>query len=130
MFLVFLTTFVFVFCFTLFYLDGFHLSSIKFIKFIQFLCPFLMVVLYISLFYLDEFSLNMVSFLSDKNNTNTVNIGANVEDYYLLTTLLVVFIFLLILESFSLRCLFSFTFYSIWVAFRFVSPSCFLLYFS
>ena len=60
---------------TLFYLDDFHLSENKYIRYSQILSPLLTV--FLILIYYNSIS-NGVLFLNDNKNTN-ISLGANVE---------------------------------------------------
>ena len=77
-----LLTVIIFFNFTLFYLDHFKLSQNKFIRYLQILTPIWIILGIITLFYLNTYTFdnNGVLFLNgDKNTSNTVNIGGNLE---------------------------------------------------
>lgn len=72
-------TFIIVFNFTFFYLDDYKLSTNIYIRFLQIWSPILFILIVITLVYLDVITINAISCLADKNTSNAVNIGANVE---------------------------------------------------
>jgi hypothetical protein len=77
-----LLTFILFFIFTLFYLDDFRLSENKYIRFTQTLAPLFLLLLIILFYSLNVLTFNEIAACSldgDKNTSNTVNIGANVE---------------------------------------------------